>query len=127
MVLLAAVLAFTVPDLGSGWFGTLDKGFSKLAERPGLAVLVVGLVALSVLPPTQVVIGLAVAYGGAVSAEHVAECVVRAIESETFLVLPHPEVAEYERRKTADRDRWLAGMRKLKAKIDADSNLRGDD
>jgi NAD(P)-dependent dehydrogenase (short-subunit alcohol dehydrogenase family) len=64
---------------------------------------------------------------GSVSAEHVAECVVRAIESETFLVLPHPEVAEYERRKTADRDRWLAGMRKLKAKIDADPNLRGDD
>jgi len=64
---------------------------------------------------------------GSVSAEHVAECVVRAIESETFLVLPHPEVAEYERRKTADRDRWLAGMRKLKARIDSDPNLRGDD
>jgi len=64
---------------------------------------------------------------GSVSAEQVAECVVRAIEAETFLVLPHPEVAEYERRKTADRDRWLAGMRKLKAKIDADPNLRGDD
>ena len=64
---------------------------------------------------------------GSVTAEHVAECVVRAIDAETFLVLPHPEVAEYERRKTADRDRWLAGMRKLKAKIDADPNLRGDD
>lgn len=64
---------------------------------------------------------------GSVTAEHVAECVVRAIEAETFLVLPHPEVAEYERRKTADRDRWLAGMRKLKARIDADPNLRGDD
>jgi NAD(P)-dependent dehydrogenase (short-subunit alcohol dehydrogenase family) len=64
---------------------------------------------------------------GSVSAEHAAECVVRAIEAETFLVLPHPEVAEYERRKTADRDRWLAGMRKLKSKIDADPNLRGDD
>ncbi|HUJ85238.1 MAG TPA: SDR family oxidoreductase [Burkholderiales bacterium] len=64
---------------------------------------------------------------GSVTAEFAAECVLRAIESETFLVLPHPEVAEYERRKTADRDRWLAGMRKLKAKIDADPNLRGDD
>ena len=64
---------------------------------------------------------------GSVSAEQVAECVVRAIEAETFLVLPHSEVAEYERRKTADRDRWLAGMRKLKARIDADPNLRGDD
>jgi NAD(P)-dependent dehydrogenase (short-subunit alcohol dehydrogenase family) len=64
---------------------------------------------------------------GSVSVEQVAEAVVRAIEAETFLVLPHPEVAEYERRKAADRDRWLAGMRKLKAKIDADPDLRGDD
>jgi NAD(P)-dependent dehydrogenase (short-subunit alcohol dehydrogenase family) len=64
---------------------------------------------------------------GSVSVEQVAEAVVRAIEAETFLVLPHPEVAEYERRKTADRDRWLAGMRKLKARIDSDPNLRGDD
>jgi NAD(P)-dependent dehydrogenase (short-subunit alcohol dehydrogenase family) len=64
---------------------------------------------------------------GSVSVEQVADAVVRAIEAETFLVLPHPEVAEYERRKTADRDRWLAGMRKLKARIDSDPNLRGDD
>ncbi|MGE5129633.1 MAG: SDR family oxidoreductase [Sphingomonadaceae bacterium] len=64
---------------------------------------------------------------GSVSVEQVADAVVRAIEAETFLVLPHPEVAEYERRKTADRDRWLAGMRKLKARIDTDPNLRGDD
>ena len=64
---------------------------------------------------------------GSVSVEQVAEAVVRAIEAETFLVLPHPEVAEYERRKTADRDRWLAGMCKLKARIDSDPNLRGDD
>ena len=44
-----------------------------------------------------------------------------------FLVLPHPEVAEYERRKTADRDRWLAGMRRLRAAILTDPNLRGLD
>jgi len=64
---------------------------------------------------------------GSVSAETVAECCVRAIESETFLVLPHPEVADYERRKTADRDRWLGGMRRMKAKIDADPSLQGRD
>ena len=55
---------------------------------------------------------------GSVSVERVADCVVRAVEAETFLILPHPEVAEYERRKAADRDRWLAGMRKLKARIE---------
>jgi NAD(P)-dependent dehydrogenase (short-subunit alcohol dehydrogenase family) len=46
----------------------------------------------------------------------VAEAVVRAIEAEDFLILPHPEVLEYMRRKTADYNRWLAGMRKLNRK-----------
>ena len=64
---------------------------------------------------------------GSVSPEYVAECCVKAIEAETFLVLPHAEVADYEKRKTTDRDRWLAGMRRMKAKIDADPSLQGRD
>ena len=32
---------------------------------------------------------------------------------ERFLVLPHPEVGEYIKRKTADYDRWLRGMMRL--------------
>jgi len=64
---------------------------------------------------------------GSVSAEYVAECCVKAIETETFLVLPHPEVADFERRKTTDRDRWLGGMRRMKARIDADPALQGRD
>ena len=64
---------------------------------------------------------------GSVSAEEVAGRVVEAIEAERFLVLPHAEVAEYERRKTADRDRWLGGMRRLRASIMANPELRGDD
>ena len=64
---------------------------------------------------------------GSVSAEDVASRVIEAIEAERFLILPHPEVAEYERRKTTDRDRWLGGMRRLRAMVLADPNLRGDD
>ena len=64
---------------------------------------------------------------GSVSAEDVAAKVMEAIEAERFLILPHPEVAEYERRKVADRDRWLGGMRRLRAAILADPKLRGDD
>ena len=42
---------------------------------------------------------------------------VAVIRAETFLILPHPEVLTYLQRKTGDYDRWLAGMRKLQARI----------
>ena len=54
---------------------------------------------------------------GAVSPEAVAEEVVRAMHEERFLVLPHPEVLTFMQRKTADYDRWLGGMRRLRAKV----------
>ena len=50
---------------------------------------------------------------GMIEPEEVAEACVRAIEREDFLVLPHPEVLEYMRRKTSDYNRWIGGMRKL--------------
>ena len=50
---------------------------------------------------------------GMLEPEDAAEACVRAIKAETFLVLPHPEVLDYMRRKTSDYDRWIGGMRKL--------------
>jgi len=47
----------------------------------------------------------------------VAEVVLAAIHDETFLILPHPEVLTYLQRKAADPARWLAGMRKLQARM----------
>lgn len=52
------------------------------------------------------------AAGGMLEPEEVAEAVVHALADERFLVLPHPEVAEYLRRKADDPERWLAGMRR---------------
>lgn len=52
---------------------------------------------------------------GALEPDQVAEVVVKGIEEEHFLILPHPEVLEYMRRKTNDYDRWLRGMRRLLA------------
>ena len=54
---------------------------------------------------------------GALTAEEVADAVVRGLEAEQFLILPHPEVLEYFRRKAADYDRWLRGMRRLQASV----------
>ncbi len=50
---------------------------------------------------------------GMLEPEPVAEACVQTIREEKFLVLPHPQVLDYMRRKTADYDRWIGGMRKL--------------
>ena len=43
----------------------------------------------------------------ALSADDVAECVVRGIDEETFLILPHPEVGEFFANKPKGYDLWL--------------------
>lgn len=53
---------------------------------------------------------------GALEADAVAECVVQGIDKEEFLILPHPEVLGYMQRKSGDYERWLGGMRKMRAK-----------
>ena len=42
--------------------------------------------------------------------------IVECLRDERFHVLPHPEVAEYLKRKADDPDRWLRGMRRLRAR-----------
>jgi len=51
----------------------------------------------------------------AIEPEQVADAVVAGLAQEQFLILPHPEVAEYFQRKAGDYDRWLRGMRRLQA------------
>jgi NAD(P)-dependent dehydrogenase (short-subunit alcohol dehydrogenase family) len=53
------------------------------------------------------------AAGEILEPEQVADAVVAGLAAERFLILPHPEVAEYVRRKAADPDRWLSGLRRL--------------
>lgn len=50
---------------------------------------------------------------GMIEPEAVAEACVRGIDAEDFLILPHPQVLDYMRRKSADYNRWIGGMRKL--------------
>ena len=57
------------------------------------------------------------AAGALLEPEEVAEAVVRGLAEGRFLILPHPEVATFERRRAADRDRWLAGMRRARARL----------
>lgn len=49
--------------------------------------------------------------------DDVAATVVTAIGDERFLILPHPEVADYMAARAADHGRWLGGMRKLQRRV----------
>jgi hypothetical protein len=71
-------------------------------------------------PPTEDGIGVMQAgVDGVLTPDQVAACVIEAMADERFLILPHPEVATYERRRADDRDRWLRGMRRLQARLAA--------
>ena len=58
------------------------------------------------------------AAGAVLEPEEVARETLAAVAEERFLVLPHPEVLEFYRRKGVDYDRWLGGMRRLQRQVD---------
>lgn len=55
----------------------------------------------------------------AITPEAVAESVIEGLREERFLILPHPEVAQYEQRRAEDRDGWLEAMRRLRRNLRA--------
>ena len=55
---------------------------------------------------------------GMIEPEQVAEIVTQALAEERFLILPHPEVAQYIQRKAGDYDRWIRGMQRLREKYE---------
>ena len=57
------------------------------------------------------------AQDGVLEPEQVADECIEAIRNESFLVLPHKEVATYFERKANDYDRWLQGMRRFREKL----------
>ena len=63
---------------------------------------------------------------GVLDPADVADLCIEAVRDGRFLVLPHPEVATYAERKGADRDRWLAGMRRFQSALHPDGDLPGD-
>jgi NAD(P)-dependent dehydrogenase (short-subunit alcohol dehydrogenase family) len=54
----------------------------------------------------------------ALEPEDVADVVMDGLRDDRFLVLPHPEVADYYALRATETERWLAGMRKLQRRID---------
>lgn len=61
--------------------------------------------------------GKAILAGDAITPEEVADAVMAGLADGRFLILPHPQVADYYAARATDTDRWLAGMRRLQAKV----------
>jgi NAD(P)-dependent dehydrogenase (short-subunit alcohol dehydrogenase family) len=55
----------------------------------------------------------------AIEPEDVADALFKGIEEDRFLILPHPEVAEYHQARAADPDRWLTGMNRIQQQWEA--------
>jgi len=54
---------------------------------------------------------------GMIEPDDVATAVVEGLIAEQFLILPHPQVLEYFRRKASDYDRWIGGMQRLQRRF----------
>ncbi|MDF3290387.1 SDR family oxidoreductase [Streptomyces silvisoli] len=54
----------------------------------------------------------------AIEPEKVAEAVLAGIADNRFLILPHPEVAQFYTNRASDPDRWLGGMNKLQRHLE---------
>lgn len=54
---------------------------------------------------------------GALEPGQVANSVIEGLANEQFLILPHPQVADYFRHKATDYERWLRGLRKMRESV----------
>ncbi|MEZ5137020.1 MAG: SDR family NAD(P)-dependent oxidoreductase [Acidimicrobiales bacterium] len=54
---------------------------------------------------------------GMLSADAVADAAWAGLAEDRFLILPHPQVADYARRRAEDHDRWIRGMQRLQSRF----------
>jgi NAD(P)-dependent dehydrogenase (short-subunit alcohol dehydrogenase family) len=62
-------------------------------------------------------VGNALLLADALPPDKVADTVLEALADGRFLILPHPQVAKFALNRAADRDRWLAGMRRIQSQV----------
>jgi NAD(P)-dependent dehydrogenase (short-subunit alcohol dehydrogenase family) len=54
----------------------------------------------------------------AIDPEQVADMVADALADDRFLILPHPEIADYYQARSTDTGRWIGSMNKLQRKLE---------
>jgi len=123
-LLNTASAAGLLNQIGSAPYGVTKHAAVALAEwlaitygDAGLKVSVLAPQAVRTAMTAGVVDGGVAGVDGMLEPDDVAAAVVAGLDTEDFLILPHPEVLEYFRRKASDYDRWLNGMRRLQARF----------
>ena len=117
-----ASAAGLLASLNSMPYGVTKNAAVALAEHLAIQYGDRG-IGVSVLCPQSVQTGMstpgpsAARVDGVLQSSEVARMVIEAIEEERFMILSHPTVQGYMERKVANRDRWLAGMRRLRDRI----------
>ena len=121
-LLNTASAAGLLASLNSMPYGVTKNAAVALAEHLAIQYGDRG-IRVSVLCPQSVQTGMttpgpsAARVDGVLQPPEVARMVIEAMEAERFLILSHPQVAEYMQRKASSRDRWITGMRRLRDKI----------
>lgn len=123
-LLNTASAAGLLTQLGSATYSVTKHGAVAFAEWVSITYGDQG-IAVSILCPQAVrtnmtagtVEGGVAGVDGMIEPDDVAAAAVAGLADERFLILPHPEVGEYFRRKADDYDRWLRGMRRLQARF----------
>ncbi|MBL8674928.1 MAG: SDR family oxidoreductase, partial [Rhodospirillales bacterium] len=107
-------------SMGSAPYGVTKHAAVALAEHLAIQYGDRG-IRVSVLCPQAVDTDMyrgtgttAAGIDGIMKPAEVADAVVKAMDEERFLILSHPVVHDYMRRKANDLDRWLGGMRRLR-------------
>ena len=123
--LVTASAAGLLTSLPSASYAVTKHAAVALAEKLSIDHADQGL-RVSVLCPQAVDtplmkgrLGKCAALDGLATPDEVADCVVKGLADERFLILPHPKVADYFAVKATDYERWLAGMRRGLAKVRA--------
>jgi len=123
-LLHTASAAGLLTQIGSATYSVTKHGAVAFAEWLAITYGDRGL-KVSVLCPQAVRTGMTAGtveggvagVDGMLEPEQVADAVIEGLAAEHFLILPHPEVAEYFQRKATDYERWIRGMRRLQERF----------